>query len=95
MYLLLSETDVNQYLSIGNKCIDNSNEEKILGVTFDNKFNYNSHISKLCKSSSQKLHAIARVSNFMSQKQRLCIMNHLSLPTSAIAPSYGCAKADQ
>ena len=74
-HLLLSETDSNLSISIGNKCIHNSNEEKILGVTFDNKLTFNNHISKLCKKASQKIHALARVSDFMSPKQRLCIMN--------------------
>ena len=71
----LSETGENLSIFIGNKFISNSNNEKVLGVYFDNKLNFNTHINKLCKKASQKLHALARVSNFMSCKQRLIIMN--------------------
>ena len=74
-HLLLSETGENLSIFIGNKFISNSNNEKMLGVYFDNKLNFNTHINKLCKKASQKLHALARVSNFMSCKQRLIIMN--------------------
>ena len=49
----------------------NNTEEKILGVYFDNKLNFNTHLTKLCKKASQKLHALARV----SIRQRKIIMN--------------------
>ena len=56
-------------------CVSNSSCEKILGVYFDNKLNFNTHVTKLCKKASQKLHALARVSNLMSFRQRRIIMN--------------------
>ena len=40
--------------------------EKILGVIFD-KLNFNCHLDKLCKKAGQKIHGLARVSNFESQ----------------------------
>ena len=45
-------------IKIGTEEISNSTEEKILGVYFDNKPNFNTHIKKLCKTASQKLHAL-------------------------------------
>ena len=74
-HLILSDTRENLSVKIGNKCIQNSSSEKILGVHFDNKLNFNTHLSKLCKKASQKLHALARVSNFMSCNQKRLIMN--------------------
>ena len=53
----------------------NSEDEKVLGVFFDNRLNFKCHINKLCKKASQKLHALGRVSNFMSCNQRKIIMN--------------------
>ena len=41
----------------------------------NNKLNFNCHLDKLCKKAGQKIHALARVSNFMSRKQRKVIMN--------------------
>ena len=52
---------------IGNKCIYNSD--------FDNKLTFNSHVTKLCKKAGQKLHALSRISSFMSIKQKKNIMN--------------------
>ena len=69
-HLLLSEIGDEYFVNIGSKCIFNSKEEKILGVYFDNKLNFKCHLRKLCKRSSIKLHALARISNFMSLKQR-------------------------
>ena len=65
----------NYFINIGTEVISNSTGEKILGVYFDNKLNFNTHVKKLCKKASQKLHALARVSNLMSIRQRKIIMN--------------------
>ena len=73
-HLLLSDKGDNYYILIGTEVISNSMDEKILGVYF-NKLNFNTHFTKLCKKASQKLHALARVSNFLSINQRKMIMN--------------------
>ena len=48
------------------KCEDSV---KLLGVTIDNKLAFKEHLSNLCKKVSLKLHALARISNFMSQEK--------------------------
>ena len=68
-HLLLSGQGDNYFIKIGTEIISNSTEEKILGVYFDNKLNFNTHLTKLCKKASQKLH-LARVSNLMNIRQR-------------------------
>ena len=55
--------------------IYNSNSEKVLGVTFDNKLTFKEHIDNLCRKANQKLHALGRIANYMSFKQRKTIMN--------------------
>ena len=65
-HLLLSEKGEDYFIKIGNEYIYNSNDEKILGVYFDDKLNFNTHLKKICKKASQKLHALAMVSTFMS-----------------------------
>ena len=72
--MLLSEKGEDYFIKLGNEYIYNSSDEKILGVYFDNKLNFNTHLKKICKKASQKLHALARVSTFMSYKQRKIIM---------------------
>ena len=74
-HLILSDKNDNLMIQIGNECIFNSDCEKILGIHFDNKLNFETHLSKLCKKASQKLHALARISSFMSVRQKKIIMH--------------------
>ena len=62
-------------ITVGNKTIENSNSEKIIGVYFHNKLNFDFRLKKLCKKASQKIHALARLSAFMSIDRRKIIMN--------------------
>ena len=52
----------------------NSTEEKLLGVKFDSKLSFESHITSLCKKASQKLHALARISHYMDLNKRRSLM---------------------
>ena len=47
---------------------------KLLGVKIDNKLNFHEHASSICKRISQKIHALARVSNFMHQDRLRLVM---------------------
>ena len=91
-HLLLSDVDNDLNIEVSNKRITNSSSEKILGVNFDNKLNFNTHISKLCKKAVQKLHALARISSFMSVNQKKIIMNAF-ISSSVIVLLFGCATA--
>ena len=61
-------------ITLDNEVIDSSDSVKLLGITVDKKLNFSEHISKLCKKVSSKLHALARVSNFMSENKLKLIM---------------------
>ena len=58
---------------IGEAIVELSSEEKLLGVIFDKKRKFKSHISSLCKRAIQKLHPLARVSTFMDPG-KLCLL---------------------
>ena len=58
-HLLPSDADNGLNILISDKYIPNSSSQKILGVTFDNKLNFNTHIIKWCKKP-----ALARISKF-------------------------------
>ena len=73
--LLLSSIREVHCIKIGQQLIANSKTEKVLGVNFDNRLNFEYHIKKICKKASQKLYALSRISNFMSCNQRKIIMN--------------------
>ena len=61
-HLLLS-TEENCHAVIGNHSIENSKQQKLLGILLDNKLNFEKHISNLCTKASQKLSALCRVSS--------------------------------
>ena len=43
--------------------MNNSKEEKIMGVNIDNRLNFSSHFRELCKKTPQKISALSRISN--------------------------------
>ena len=70
-------------LNIGTSQISESESEKLLGVTINSKLNFNRHVIQLCVKASQKLPALARVSNYMDTEKvklimRSFIMSHFS-----------------
>ena len=60
--LIFESIDGEASASISGFLIQESDEEKLLGVTLDRRLTFKNHISDLCKKASQKLHALARVS---------------------------------
>ena len=70
--LVTRYTDVTA--KIGEFDVKNSREEKLLGVKIDSKLSFENHVSSLCKKASQKLHALARVVNFMDLAKRKSLM---------------------
>ena len=74
-HLLLSENRDDITINIGNESIHNSENEKLLGLYFDNELNFKTHVTKLCKKAGQKLHALVRISNFMNLIKRKMLMN--------------------
>ena len=59
---------------VGDHNITNSASEKLLGITIDNQLNFNEHVTKLCKNASAKLHALARVSIYMTTNKLRILM---------------------
>ena len=54
--------------------LNDSNEERFLGIKIDTKLSFENHVSSLCKKTSQKLHSIARIGNNMDLSKRKCFM---------------------
>ena len=72
--LLISNRDKGISLILENEVIECSKSVKLLGITIDNKLDFNEHVSKLCKKVSSKLHALARIANYMSQDKLRLVM---------------------
>ena len=60
-------------VKLGGKVITNDQSVVLLGVKIDKNLNFTEHITKLCKKGSQKLHALARISKYLS-KDKLKIL---------------------
>ena len=60
-------------LKIANKNVQTSNVVKMLGVYIDKEFNFNHHISELCKKSGRKINALARLGNILDVQSKRCI----------------------
>ena len=72
--LLISNHDKDIALTIDNDVIECSKSVKLLGVIIDNKLDYSEHVSNLCKRVSSKLHALARIYNYMSKDKLRILM---------------------
>ena len=73
-HLLTSSTD-SIAIKIKDNDILNSESEKLLGVTIDNKLNFNNHLQKILKKANQKVHVLARITPYMSIPKRKLLMN--------------------
>ena len=89
--MILSDNDHNLNIYLCNELVPHSECEKILGIHFDRKLDFNTYVTKLCSKVGQKLHTLARISNLMSTKQKLLIMN--ALISSQLVYLYGCVTA--
>ena len=74
-HLLLTQKNKEYSVIVDGYVISNSEQEKLLGVHFDNELRFKTHVEKLCKKAGQKLLALARISNFMSIEKRKMLIN--------------------
>ena len=72
---LLINTDKNVALKIKNETITNNSNEKRVGILFNNKFDFDEHVTSLSRKASQKLNALARVAHYTNLAQRRLITN--------------------
>ena len=73
-HLLLNSHDMNLGLKINTDKVRSSSEEKLLGVTFDNDFLCITHVKRMRRKASKKLHALYRICNYMILSQRRILM---------------------
>ena len=61
-------------VTIGNENLSACPSIELLEITIDYKLKFSEHISKLCKKGKQKLHALARVSRYLSRDKLKLLM---------------------
>ena len=72
---LLVSTNKTVNIKVEHFDIKNSDIEKLLGVKFDHKLTFNSHISEFCKKASKKVHKLARLTPHINTSKRFVIIN--------------------
>ena len=69
-FMCLGNNTENETFLFHNILIENSKEQKILGVIIDNKLDFKSHISELCKKASQKVAALSTLSSYLHNSEK-------------------------
>ena len=73
-FMLLGVKENEQFdLLCNGTLLKNSSQEKILGVTIDNKLSFDEHIRNICKTANLKLNALLRISRYLTQEQKKLI----------------------
>ena len=71
--IVANRTDLTS-VTLGNEVITAEKSVDLLGVKIDHNLNFTEHVTKLCKKGSQKLHALARVSKYLSKEKLRLLM---------------------
>lgn len=59
-----------------NNCVITTQEEvKLLGVTFDEKLSFDTHVSNICRKAGKQLSVLKRLSNTLSEEGKLLVYN--------------------
>ena len=65
---------INFSIYIHNEVIKNSNNKKLLGIALNNRLSFVTHVVNICNRMNKKLHALARISQYMNIHKRRMTM---------------------
>ena len=68
--LLGADDSLQTNLVCGDENLKNTKQEKVLGVTLDNKLNFATHFLNITKNANKKFNALTRVQNYMTTDQK-------------------------
>ena len=71
---LLVTTEKSVSINIDGSNKENKKEQKLLVVKFDSSLSFKGHITSFCKNARQKLHALARIVNYMDLPKRKALV---------------------
>ena len=75
-FMLLGVDDSLQTnLVCGDEILKNAKQEKVLGVTLDNKAKFATHLSNITKNGNKKFNALTQVQNYMTTDQKKLIFS--------------------
>ena len=76
-------------IKIGNRTIRSERAVKLLGVTLDDKLNFDLHVSKICKTASTQLNALYRFKSILPLQSKRFWCKVLFMQILIIVPWYG------
>ena len=74
-FMVLSDSNYTCNFTYNGTTIESSKEEKVLGITIDDKLTFTSHLASIIKKANQKFHALSRVKCYMGLEQNQLIMS--------------------
>ena len=72
---LLGTTEKSVSINIDGSSVTNEKEQKLLGIKFNSPLFFEGHITSVREKASQKLHALARIINYIDLPKRKVLMN--------------------
>ena len=76
----------NEKIQISNEHVQIVSSVKLLGITIDNRLNFNEHISSICKSAANQLNALVRLKTFLGGNERKVLVNSFVLSNFNYCP---------
>ena len=73
-HLLISNSKKDVFINVKEEILECERSVKLLGITIDSQLTFNEHVSKLCKKTSQKLHALARIARYIDEDKLRILM---------------------
>ena len=72
---LIASSKVPVDIQISDIKVTSESTVKLLGIHIDNRLNFDYHVCQLCKKSSKKLHALARIFRYVETSKRRVLVN--------------------
>ena len=72
--------------------LENSDSQKLLGVTIDRKLNFNEYLTNLCDKVSKKIQSLARIFPYIPQTQKHLLKNAYFMSQFGYCQSMDCLK---
>ena len=74
-FQLITNSDKEINIRLGDVNIKNTPDVKLLGVKFDHSLNFDKHIDEICSKANLKLNALSRIIPYMSLEKRKLLVN--------------------
>ena len=93
-HLLVLNNQIQVSVKLGKETIASSLSADLLGVKIDENLNFTEHITKLCQKGNQKLHALARISKFLSKDKLRISMKTFITSQLTTVHWHGCSRIE-